>query len=495
VTLAWPWLARRAERTPDATALVVDGVMLRFAELAARADAMAAAIAAEGVAPGTRVAALLENELPLVTAFHAVDRLGAVWLPLNTRHTPAELGFVLNDAEAGLLLFDTANRELAESAAAARPGLRTHRVDTLDATSGAHAPPVATPDPDAPLAILYTSGTTGRPKGAALSRANFAASAQASSKHLDSGPADSWLACMPLFHVGGLSILVRSVVDGACVVLLPRFEAAAVSKALDMYEPRFVSFTATMLQRVLDVRGDCPAPEGLRCVLLGGGPAPTPLVAHARRQGFFVRKTYGLTEACSQVATQRADAAPGDGVMPLPGVELKILDDSGTPVAARGEGEICVRGPNVMRGYVNAPAATRETLREGWLRTGDIGFLDEGGALHMLDRRNDLIVSGGENVYPAEIEAVLLEHPAVSEVGVAGIDDPEFGRRPVAWWIAAEGSAVSDSALARHCRARLAGYKVPVAFPRCETLPRDVNGKLLRRELPRQLPDTPTPDP
>jgi O-succinylbenzoic acid--CoA ligase len=296
---------------------------------------------------------------------------------------------------------------------------------------------------------------------------------------------------MPLFHVGGLSILVRGVVDGASVVLLPRFEARATSDALDAHTPSFVSFTATLLQRVLDVRGERRAPASLRGVLLGGGPAATPLVDRARRQGFPVRKTYGLTEACSQVATQRANPAPDDGVIPLPGVEVRILAPSGSSLPARDVGEICVRGPIVMRGYVNAPTATRETLRDGWLHTGDVGFLDEAGALHVLDRRSDLIVSGGENVYPAEIEAVLLEHPAVAEVGVGGIDDPEFGRRPVAWWIAAAGPEVLDTALAQHCRERLAGYKVPVAFARCETLPRDANGKLLRRNLPRRLPELP----
>ena len=493
MSVTWPWLARRAERTPHATALVVDGGELQFAALQTRVAAASAALADHGVGSGSRVASLLSNGLPLVQALHAVDRRSAVWLALNTRLTARELAFAVNDAGAELLLFDAAHRERAQALADVCPGLRTLCVDALDARSGAQAPPAAAPDPHAPFAILYTSGTTGRPKGAALSRANFAASARASSQHLDSGAKDSWLACMPLFHVGGLSMLVRSVVDGARVVLLPRFEARATSDALDAHAPSFVSFTATMLQRVLDVRGERLAPAALRGVLLGGGPAPTPLVERARRQGYPVRKTYGLTEACSQVATQRIDAAPNDGAAPLPGVELRILDTEGAPLPARDVGEICVRGPIVMEGYVNAPTATRETLREGWLHTGDVGFLDEAGALHMLDRRSDLIVSGGENVYPAEIEAVLLEHPAVGEVGVGGIDDPEFGRRPVAWWIAAaSGPEVSDTALAQHCRERLAGYKVPVAFARCETLPRDANGKLLRRELPRRLPELPS---
>ncbi len=482
------WLAERAARTPGAPALVTDDVALDFAALDARVGATAAALAAHGVGPGTKVAALLGNGLPLVCALHATDRLGALWVSLNTRLTPRELAFMLADAGAELLLFDAANAETARAAAAEVPVVRPLPVEDLERAATA-PPPTATPDPDAPFAILYTSGTTGRPKGAMLSRASVEASARASSQHLGSGKDDTWLACMPLFHVGGLSILVRSAIDGARVVLRPRFDAADASEAIDRFAPSFVSFTATMLQRVLDHRGERPAPDALRCVLLGGGPAPTPLVERARAAGFPVRKTYGLTEACSQVATQLPHAAPGDGVTPLPGVALRIVDEAGEPRLAGEPGEILVRGPIVMSGYVNAPDATRETLREGWLHTGDIGRLDAEGRLQMLDRRSDLIVSGGENVYPAEVEAALLEHPAVAEVAVGGVDDADFGRRPVAWWVPqATAPPPSEAELGAHCRARLAGYKVPVAFPRCETLPRDGNGKLLRRALPRTLP-------
>ena len=289
---------------------------------------------------------------------------------------------------------------------------------------------------------------------------------------------------MPLFHVGGLSILVRSILYGGPVRLLPRFDAAAVSDALDAGDVAGVSLVPTMLARLLEYRADRRAPPGLEVLLLGGAAAAPALLERARQLGYPACSTYGLTEATSQVATVRPGnaTATAPSMLPLQGTEVRVVAEERD--AATGEpGEILVRGPTVMSGYLEDPEATSRAIRDGWLRTGDVGFLDAGGGLHVLDRRDDLIVSGGENVYPAEVEAVLLEHATVADAGVAGVPDADLGARVAAWIVVRDGTAADAAALSAHCRAHLAGFKQPREFRFVGSLPRTVAGKLLRRRL------------
>jgi O-succinylbenzoic acid--CoA ligase len=333
--------------------------------------------------------------------------------------------------------------------------------------------------PDDPFLLLYTSGTTGRPKAACLTRAALAASADASQRLLGDAPSDCWLLCLPLHHVAGLSILVRSALSGACVEIQPRFDVEPVSRALTCGGVSHVSLVPTQLRRLLDA-GLGPGPD-LRVALLGGAAASPELLAEARGAGWPVAPTYGLTEAASQVATN----PPGDvasGLAPLPGTRVAILGEADVPCGRDAVGEICVRGPMLTRGYWRRPEETARALRDGWLHTGDLGRLDAAGRLHVIERRADLIVSGGENVYPAEVERVLLAHPAVAEAGVAGVPDPELGARPCAWLVA-RGDEPSDSALRQHCRERLAAYKIPARFRIVESLPRTATGKLQRARL------------
>jgi O-succinylbenzoic acid--CoA ligase len=290
---------------------------------------------------------------------------------------------------------------------------------------------------------------------------------------------------MPLFHVGGLSILVRSVLFGGPVRLQSRFDPVAVSAALDAGDVAGVSLVPTMLSRLLAHRGSRAAPPGLQVVLLGGAAAAPELLTRALSAGYPVCPTYGLTEATSQVATAappRAGAASAMPMLPVRGTEVRIVSGGGD-VPPGTPGEITVRGPTVMRGYLHDPDATAGALQDGWLHTGDIGYLDADGGLHVLDRRDDLIVSGGENVYPAEIEVVLLEHPAVADAGVTGIADPDLGARVVAWVVAEPGTSLQVEALQQHCRDRLAGFKQPREFRLVTVLPRNAAGKLQRRRL------------
>jgi O-succinylbenzoic acid--CoA ligase len=478
-------LLSRAELTPAAPAIEASGSTWNFAELAERARRGAAhvlAVAPPGEAP---VALLLHGDERFVAWFHAIALAGRTVIPLNTRLNAEELAQQARDARAGWVLGEQGDARL-DALAARVPGLRATaapRFATLPAPRGRL--PGEEAASDATLAVLFTSGTSGRSKGARLTWGNFAASAAAAAERLGPAVAERWLACMPLFHVGGLSIVMRSVEFGGPIRVMPRFDAALVSDALDAGDIAGVSLVPTMLSRLLAHRNGRPAPAGLRVLLLGGAAAAPELLLRALDAGYPVCPTYGLTEATSQVATasppQRGAVRPSP-MRPLRGTELRIVAD-GRDAPAGVPGEIAVRGPTVMQGYLHDPDATVRALRDGWLFTGDVGYLDAEGGLNVLDRRDDLVISGGENVYPAEVEAVLLEHPSVAEAGVTGVPDPDLGARVVAWIVVEEGKAPDADALSAHCRERLAGFKRPREFRFVAALPRTAAGKVQRRRL------------
>jgi O-succinylbenzoic acid--CoA ligase len=333
--------------------------------------------------------------------------------------------------------------------------------------------------------IVYTSGTTGRPKGAMLTFGNHWASAVGSALHLGHQRNDRWLAMLPLFHVGGLAILFRGVIAGVPVVLHDGFDPARANRAVDEEGISLVSVVADMLRRMLDERGDRPYPPALRCLLLGGGPAPLPLLEDCLRRAVPVAPTYGLTEAASQVATlpphQLADQL-GSAGQPLPATEVRV-EWEGRPVRPGEVGEIVVRGPTVMRGYLGAATSRAGIRRGGWFPTGDLGRLDAAGYLTVLDRRDDLIISGGENVYPAEVEGVLSTHPGVAEAAVVGVSDERWGQVPSAFVKRKPGWAVTEQELITFSAARLAPFKLPRRIEWVDALPRTAAGKLQRARL------------
>ncbi|HYP48644.1 MAG TPA: AMP-binding protein, partial [Thermoleophilaceae bacterium] len=305
--------------------------------------------------------------------------------------------------------------------------------------------------------VIHTSGTSGRPKAVELTYANHHASALASAANLGVEPDDAWLCPLPLFHVGGLAVLLRSAIYATTAVLHERFDAERVRAALEGGEVTLASLVPTMLGR-LRAAGLERAPR-LRALLLGGGPIPGGLLEWASAAGLPVRATYGMTETASQVAT----AAPGErAAKPLEGVELQIAPD----------GEVLVRGPMVAHGALAG---------DGWLHTGDLGRLNEAGLLRVEGRLKDIIVTGGENVAPAEVEEALLAHPAVLDAGVAGRPDPEWGEAVRAFVVVSDGAEVDG--LREWCAERLAAHKVPKRIERVASLPRNAAGKLLRDRL------------
>lgn len=484
-------LARRAAVAPDAPALIVAEQTWTWAALHVWADALAAQLRELGVQTGDRVALLAPNCAVFVALVHALPRLGAVLVPLNIRLTPAELAWQIADCGARLLIADPQIAPLAQMRAVHVLPLPDVVIVSSDhPLTGSPHHPSPSLDLTALHTIVYTSGTTGQPKGALLTLGNHWWSAIGSALNLGLHADDRWLAVLPLFHVGGLSILLRSVLYGIPVVLHERFDPVAVNAALARHQVTIISVVAVMLQRMLATQmGAFPAQ--LRCVLLGGGPAPQPLLEACAARGVPVVQTYGMTETASQAVTLApADALRklGSAGQPLLPVEVQIRTAAGAQADVGAVGEICLRGPNVTIGYHNRPEATADALRGGWLHTGDLGYLDAEGYLYVVDRRTDLIISGGENIYPAEIEAVLLAHPSVQEAGVVGMPDAAWGSVPVAFVVAPDASEEFAAELIRFARERLAAYKMPRRIFLVDALPRTAAGKLRRNLLRTQLP-------
>lgn len=480
------WLAKRARLTPQRIGLEAGGEQYTFAQMHRNVAEVAALLAERGVGRGDRVALLLPNGTHFVWTVHALARLGAVSVPLNLRLAAPEMAAQIQEADVSLLVYHSS---LAQRAADLAHATRVP-ILCVDKESTHAPPPTATPfELDRPHTIIFTSGTTGRPKGAMLTFGNHWWSAVGSVLNLGLREGDKWLACVPLFHVSGLSILMRSVIYGIPAVVHERFEPARVNAAIEYGGVTIVSVVSNMLARLLDERGDRPYPPSFRCFLAGGGPVPEILLERCRELGVPVVQTYGLTETASQVVTLAPEDAfrkLGSAGKPLFPVEVRIALE-GRDAEPGEAGEILVRGPNVMAGYYKRPEETARALRGGWLHTGDVGYLDDEGFLYVLDRRSDLIISGGENVYPAEVEAALASHPAVAEAAVIGREDADWGAVPVAFVKLRPGRVVTEDELARHCRELLAGYKVPREVRFVDELPRNASGKLVRSALREEL--------
>ena len=472
------FLSLAASAHPARLAVWDGGTRLNYAQLNRRVAALCARLDALGVRRGERVAALLERDLESVLLVHALARLGALLVPLNTRLTPDEMRWQIEAATCSRVFTALPDTPLSEavsinalpSAAEGAPWMQG-RLDLED-----------------DFGILFTSGTTGRPKGAQLTWGNLFWSALGSAFRLGVLPDDRWLLTLPLYHIGGLAILFRSALYGTAVVLpgFPedRFDLDVLCARLTESNATLVSLVPTMLHRLLgDVRDVF---SSLRLILLGGAAASPELLTRAFASGLPVAVTYGLTEAASQVATADPETArrkPGSAGKPLPWTAVQVRGKDDCSLSAGEVGEIYVQGPTVMRGYLGQPPIT------DWLPTGDLGYLDVDGDLWVVQRRSDLIVTGGENVYPAEVESVLRQYPAVEDVGVVGLPHPEWGQQVAAALILRPGASLDEAELLAFCRSRLAGYKLPRRIVLLDEFPRTASGKIRRDALRAQLID------
>ncbi len=484
------WLSARVAATPQKIFLHVDSQQLSFAEV----DRLVAATCVliqkhRGIQPEDRVAILLPPGLTYVLTLLALLRLRAVSVPLNTRLTAPELAWQVNHVDCRLLI--TQAGELKAPADIIADVLELPR--QIEPASAFDRDEVAMTELDTDFAIIHTSGTSGRPKAAVLTLSNIYHSALASAFRLGVLPDDRWLCVLPLYHVGGMSIILRSLIYGTAVELMTcaRFDVEAVNRLLSDQPISLVSLVPTMLGRLLDGRGRPWNPQ-FRLVLLGGEATSATLLERSAAAGIPVATSYGLSEASSQVATAPpalAQRKPGTVGKPLLYTHLRLVDENGKDLPSHSPGEILIKGPIVMRGYLDVASLSREALRDGWLHTGDMGYLDADGDLFILQRRSDLIVSGGENIYPAEVEAALRAHPAVAEALVFGLQDASWGQRPAAVIELVAGASASAAEITTFARERLAGYKIPRAIAFVEALPRTGSGKIQRREAQKVFHD------
>ena len=476
---------------PRQSFIVLEGSRRTFAEVNHSASAACAVILRHTpLEPGDRVAILMETPAPFIHSLLALMRMRVVSVPLNTRLTASELAWQINNVDCRLVICEAETRALA-----GQLGVDLLEMGELDqAEPASQFSDFGMMNLDDDIAIIHTSGTGGRPKAAILTYGNVYQSAVASARKLDTRRSEQWLCVLPLYHVGGLSIVFRSLNYGTAIeVVAPGpFDVDAVNRILSEHPITLVSLVPTMLQRLLDAKTK-PWNPHLRLILLGGA-APSPeLVARCIAEGLPIATTYGLTEASSQVATAMPDLVyrkPGTVGKPLMVTQVRIRGENGEETAAGVPGEILVKGGTVMRAYYGEPAATAAALRDGWLHTGDIGYQDEDGDLFILQRREDLIVSGGENIYPAEVEAALRRHPAVAEAVVIGLPDAEWGQRVAAALQLAPGAIASAEEIESHARAHLAAYKIPRRFAFVDALPRTASGKIQRRKLRQLFDDT-----
>ncbi|WP_088005574.1 o-succinylbenzoate--CoA ligase [Indiicoccus explosivorum] len=461
------WLTKRADLTGSRIGLVFEGQTWTFGELDRIAKDRAGKMAAAGLEAGSRVAILAKSREEAVFMIYGCLHLGCEMVMLNERLTAQELAYQLDDAEVEAVLMDDALQDRISHP-------RQWLFSDITKLEAADFPFSNMWTDDQVISIMYTSGTTGYPKGVKQTAKNHFSSAMASSLNIGISPEDKWLCMVPLFHISGFSILMRSLIYGAGVHLYQKFDEVKAAEELASGAVTHMSVVGVTLARILDEldqKGWTVSPA-FRVMLAGGGPIATSHLERAERFGIPVLQTYGMTETASQTTTlSMADAArkPGSAGKPLFLYDVKLAEDN----------EILIRGPHVTPGYVGK-FSDKNPTDAGYLKTGDIGWIDEDGFLFVLDRRSDLIVSGGENIYPAEIENVLMSHPRILEAGVCGIPDREWGEVPAAFIVA---DALSSEEVETFCEKQLAPYKIPKKIVFTDSLPRNASNKLLRREL------------
>ncbi|WP_194904562.1 acyl-CoA synthetase [Catenulispora rubra] len=496
------WTARRARKCPQATAVIHQDRQYSYRELHDRTLAAAHRLREAGLRAGDRVAYLGPNHPAYLETLFAAGMLGAVFVPLNTRLTAAELGYCLTDSESTLVVHTDGYGDSAQ-AAIAESGVAITLLSALTTAADDSAPqlpdlPVTLDDP---CMILYTSGTTGRPKGVVLTHGNLTWNAINVIVDTDLAHDEVTLVSAPLFHTAALGMTcLPTLVKGGTVVLEEAFDEVRTIELVARHQVTLLFGVPAMFQRLADTPAFAEADlSSIRTLMCGGAPVPRPLIERYLALGLSFVQGYGLTEASPGTLLLDAEHAvskAGSAGVPMFFTDVRLvrtgLDGAGEAPAGVGEvGELRVEGPNVMPGYWRCPQETDQTLVDGWLRTGDLATADADGYIRIVDRLKDLIISGGENISPAEVEEALLAHPAVSECAVIGVPDARWGEVGRAVVVVRSAHQTQDDAartdLAREllefAAARLAKYKVPKGVVFTDFLPRSGAGKTLKAEL------------
>ncbi|WP_253831045.1 acyl-CoA synthetase [Prauserella aidingensis] len=495
------WTERRLLISPERDAIWFEGTTTSHGEFALRVRRTAAALAGLGVGRGDRVAWTGGNHPSALETLYACGQLGAIWVPVNARLAAPEAEYILRHAGASVVVHGRELGELADTLRDRLEGVR-HWVAAEPPTEGgagslryeqllADTDPVPRDEPvslDDPCLIMYTSGTTGRPKGAVLTHGNMTWNAMNQLLGFDFAQDERTLALAPLFHIGGLNGTVNpALLRGGCAVIVRRFDPTGTLQVIEAQ--RINSFFA--VPTMLDAMAREPEfrtrdLSALRTIGAAGAPLPLPTLRTWLDRGVTMQQAYGMTEAapgCTVLDSADAERKVGSAGKPLFFTDVRVVRPDGHDTGGDEVGEVIVQGPNVMAGYWNDPEQTAEVLVDGWYHTGDAGSLDADGFLYIRERFKDMIISGGENVYPAEVESALLELPAVIEAAVIGVPDEKWGEVGLALLVAAPGTTEDPEAIRAALRERLAGFKVPRHIRFVDDLPKTATGKIRKPDL------------
>src|SRR5215472_6787652 len=485
-------LERAAADHPDHEALRMDDLVLTYAQLHEAARQTSTLLASLGVEPGDRVAVMLPNVPAFPIAFYGALAAGAVTVPMNPLLKSREVSYYLRDSGAKVVLaWHAAAAEAAKGAAdAGAQAIVVETADMADLLGGsapAEAPSGRHDDDDA--VILYTSGTTGTPKGAELTHAGLVRNAELTARTLlKNSPDDVMMGCLPLFHVFGLTCGLNATVAAAgTLTLLPRFDAAKALAIIQRDSVTIFEGVPTMYAALLHHPEADPANTAtLRVCVSGGASLPVEILrGFEEKFGCVILEGYGLSETSPVASFNHPDKVrkPGSIGTPIEGVQMRLVDDQGQPAPEGEIGEIAIKGPNVMKGYLGKPEATAEAITDGWFRSGDLAKVDEDGYFYIVDRKKDMIIRGGYNVYPREVEEVCYEHPAVAEATVIGIPHTELGEEVGAALKLKPGATATPTELRAFVQDRVAAYKYPRHVWLVAELPKGPTGKILRREV------------
>jgi fatty-acyl-CoA synthase len=498
------WPERRLLISPDRDAIWFEGTTTSHAGFAFRVRRFAATLAALGVVSGDRVAWTGGNHPSALETLYACGQLGAIWVPLNARLAAPEAEFVLTHSGASVVVHGRDHGELADALRDRLPAVRHWVAAEPPSDGGSECLPYeelladADPEPrdepvalDDPCLIMYTSGTTGRPKGAVLTHGNMTWNAVNQLLGFDLAQDERTLALAPLFHIGGLNGTVNpTLLRGGCAVLVRRFDPAETLAVIEKQRVNSFFAVPTMLDTLAWEPG-FPTRDlsALRTIGAAGAPLPLPTLRTWLDRGVTMQQAYGMTEtAPGATVLDSADAERkvGSAGKPVFFTDVRVLRPDGSQADPGEVGEIVIQGPNVMAGYWNEPEQTAAVIRDGWYHSGDAGSVDDEGFLYVRDRYKDMIISGGENVYPAEVESALLELPEVLEAAVIGVPDPRWGEVGLAVVVPVPGTVPDPEALRIGLRARLAAFKVPTYVELADELPRTATGKVRKPDLRRR---------
>lgn len=477
-----------------------DGRQFTYAEFAAAVNRAANLLASHDVGKGDAVSLLLPNSVEYIIAYFACWKLGAIAGPINSLLKAQELSFVMQNSEARALLVHSDFQSGIEAIKGELPALQAvinfddEATATKECSGDANdfrATPVTCDDE---AIIIYTSGTTGKPKGCLLTHGNVIANARQISQWLGFTEADRLLSIMPLFHMNAVSVTTMAALyAGGSTVVSPRFSASRFWKIISEYQVTSFGSVATMLSMLLKTYPDgVPAElktDQLRFAMCGSAPVPAEVLKRFEETfQCLVVEGYGLSESTCRSTFNPPNEQRRAGSCGIPiGNEMKVVDDDDKDVPDGQLGEIVLRGENILKGYYKNPEATQSAFRNGWFHTGDVGYRDADGFYYIVDRKSDMIIRGGENIYPREIDELLYQHPAVAAAATIGVPDPLYGEEVAAFVVLKEDASIGEEELISFCRERLADYKCPKSIRIVAEIPKGPTGKLLKRELARQF--------